>query len=626
MPSVTISTDSESIDILEDRYIRESGAIELITEHNEQQPLPTSFANDRANVARFQERMLAAVTELVDYPRRIPYPNYKQMPRDRRAMSTAFYTIFNTSSPSSITNLLLRTIPLRVQDVLGKSEPKFGDLISLPEPTSEERACWLVYFDGTVRWQMEDVPDDPFVRRKTTCVARRGKYVGSSVDFRGGGVRLDRHTVAAKTKHGGERRQLHHHELCQEGTETNLRVLAVFDRDPRSKPYVPLLETIFMALLGTFAGRESTGRHNPEPCYELYDKIRSCMGIPDIEGDGLNKALSIHQGMIHLNEAIRGSWKREIQSEHEDVKLATGILRNTSKSESQTPTQSSKTEGKSANNTSYGWLQEMRMFMGILHVQHHESPDPLLQGSWQMRDAQTVLTIPGLASKSTKTLLNYNLGRQLPNAPRFFALDLEGHLSSKPPVVEQAAAVAVDSMDSEHDQIAFNVNIENARVVEDKKHPSESEAQDFASNLLKFGTRDYWQYNKETLSGERVDPIRAIAIIQESGITCHDYIVVWHKHYADLSALRFLFSQAGVHGVLPPDDQVIRLPYLFRHNLRPPKGVTCALEFLFSIVFPMHPLRFSHHDALIDSKKTALMALFAEKLCNGESTAVIRGI
>ncbi|KAM0563273.1 hypothetical protein ACHAPJ_000991 [Fusarium lateritium] len=298
VPSTTIAADPESIDILEDKYIRESGAIELTTEYNEQQPVPTSFANDRANVARFQKRMLAAVTELVDYPRRIPYPNYKQLPRDRRAMSTAFYTIFNTSSPSSIANLLLRTIPLRVQDVLGKSEPKFGDLISLPEPTSEERACWLVYFDGTVRWQMEDVPDDPFVRRKTACVARRGKYVGSSVDFRGGGVRLDRHTVAAKTKHSGERRQLHHHELCQEGTETNLRVLAVFDRDPRSKPYVPLLETIFMALLGTFAGRESTGRHNPEPCYELYDKIRSCMGIPDIEGDGLNKALSIHQGMV----------------------------------------------------------------------------------------------------------------------------------------------------------------------------------------------------------------------------------------------------------------------------------------------------------------------------------------
>lgn len=208
--------------------------------------------------------------------------------------------------------------------------------------------------------------------------------------------------------------------------------------------------------------------------------------------------------------------------------------------------------------------------------------------------------------------------RRLPGAPRFFALDLEGHLSRKPPVVEQAAAVDIDLMHRERNQIMFNVNIDNPPVANDEKHSQEAEAQDFCLNLLKFGTRDYWQYNKETLSGERVDPIRASTIIKESGITSQDYIVVWHKNHADVIALRHLLSQAGVQGVLPPDDHVIRLPYLFRHNLDLPKGVVCALEFLFSIFFPTHPLRFDHHDALIDSRKAALMALFAEKLCNGE--------
>lgn len=212
------------------------------------------------------------------------------------------------------------------------------------------------------------------------------------------------------------------------------------------------------------------------------------------------------------------------------------------------------------------------------------------------------------------------------NAPRFFALDLEGHLSKKPPVVEQAAAVDIDLIDSKDDQIMFNVNINNPRVVNGEKGSQEAETQDFGLNLLKFGTRDYWQYNKETLSGERADPAQAGAIIKESGITCHDYIIVWHKHYADVSALRHLLSQTGILGILPPDDHVIRLPYLFRHNLDLPKGVTCALEFLFSIFFPTHPLRLSHHDALIDSKKAALMALLAEKLCNGESTAEMMGL
>ncbi|KAF4449920.1 zinc finger protein 76 (expressed in testis) [Fusarium austroafricanum] len=201
--------------------------------------------------------------------------------------------------------------------------------------------------------------------------------------------------------------------------------------------------------------------------------------------------------------------------------------------------------------------------------------------------------------------------QQLPNAPRFFALDLEGHISRKPPTVEQAAAVDIDSIHNECEQVLFNVNISNPAV----PAAPESETQDFVGNLLNFGPRDYWQYNKETLSGERVSHMRAVAIIQESGITCQDFIVVWHKNYADLNALRYLLSQAGVHGVLPPDDHIIRLNYLFSHNLNLPKGVTCALEFLFSIIFPTHPLRFVHHDALIDSRKTALMALFAEKLC-----------
>lgn len=293
-----IETDLKIADSLEEEYLQESGAINLIMEHKEQPRLTICITNTSRSVSCFQERMLAAVTELVDYPCRIPFPNYKQLPRDRRAMSTAFYTIFNTSSACAITNLLLRTIPLCVQDVLGKPQPSFDELIALPEPTTEERTRWLVYFDGTIRWQMEDHPDDPSIRRKTDRITRRGKYVGSSVDYRGGGVRLDRHISAVNTKHSAERRQLHHQELCQEGTEANLRILAVFDRDLPGKPYVPLLESIFMAFIGTFAGRETIGRHNPEPCYELYDRIRGRANMPDIDGDGLNKALSIHQGMV----------------------------------------------------------------------------------------------------------------------------------------------------------------------------------------------------------------------------------------------------------------------------------------------------------------------------------------
>ncbi|KAI8412689.1 hypothetical protein FOFC_05950 [Fusarium oxysporum] len=238
--SPNVDADLSTADNLEEEYFRESGALELVTGCEKQLALSAYISGTSRNIARFQERILAIVSELINYPRQLPFPNYKQLPRDRRAMSTAFYTIFNTSSASSITKLLLPTVPTQVQDLLGKVSPKFEDLLGLPEPTALEKTRWLVYFDGIVRWEIEDHPDDPFIRRRTGVVVRRGKHVGSSVDYRGGGVRLDWHVSAAKTK------------TSLEGTEANLRILASFDRDPRYKPYVPLLETICMALIGMF--------------------------------------------------------------------------------------------------------------------------------------------------------------------------------------------------------------------------------------------------------------------------------------------------------------------------------------------------------------------------------------
>ncbi|KAH7260537.1 hypothetical protein B0J15DRAFT_582670 [Fusarium solani] len=209
---------------------------------------------------------------------------------------------------------------------------------------------------------------------------------------------------------------------------------------------------------------------------------------------------------------------------------------------------------------------------------------------------------------------------KLSNAPRFFAIDLEGYLVSKPPVVEQAAAVGVDQTLP----VIFNINIDNPQHVDEKLESPD--AGDFHENLLSFGKRDYWHYNKSALSGQSMNPTQAATVIKNSGITENDYLLVWHKTFADASALKHLLSQAGFDGVLPPNSHIIRLPSLFRYNIDLPEGVLRSLEFLFSAFFPDHPLGLSHHDALIDSKKAALMALLAERLCKGEDTADLQGL
>ena len=99
--------------------------------------------------------------------------------------------------------------------------------------------------------------------------------------------------------------------------QSDLRILAVFERDPQIKLYVPIAETLFMLLIGTFVGREKMGEHNPQACYDLYDRVRSRAGIPDIDGDGLNGALPIHQGVFGVSSGRQTYYciicKRELQ-------------------------------------------------------------------------------------------------------------------------------------------------------------------------------------------------------------------------------------------------------------------------------------------------------------------------
>lgn len=213
-------------------------------------------------------------------------------------MGTAFFTILNVSGATLLTAIILARIPHHVQKALGKIQPTLHDLLAMPEPTPDQRKCWLVYVDVTLRWEITGPPKD---RHKTYRILHRGKYVGSSVDYRGGGSRLDKHACTAVTKTSSEKKQRHHEELCKERTEANLRILALFDCDDQIKPYVPLVETIFIVLIGTFVGREKPGLYNPQACYDLYDSIRRRARMPDIEGNGLNGALSIHQGMIGVS-------------------------------------------------------------------------------------------------------------------------------------------------------------------------------------------------------------------------------------------------------------------------------------------------------------------------------------
>lgn len=204
---------------------------------------------------------------------------------------------------------------------------------------------------------------------------------------------------------------------------------------------------------------------------------------------------------------------------------------------------------------------------------------------------------------------------KLPGSPRFFVMDLEGVLSTKPPRMEQAAMVDITSFTGGCPETVFNVNVDNVNP-----SPAYQILGTFRENLLEYGKRDYWHYNKHCLSGVRLTPRLAAEIIKYCGVTPKYFLIVWHRNRLDVSVLRDFLSKAGYYNVLPGKDHIIRLPYLFKHNLDLPDGIPYSLELLFGSFFRENSLRFTHHDALIDSKKAALMTVLAEKLCKGEDT------
>ncbi|PMD47764.1 hypothetical protein L207DRAFT_628350 [Hyaloscypha variabilis F] len=110
------------------------------------------------DVTRFEQRLSAALMELVEYPTQMPYPKFKKLARNARPMGTAIFTIFNVHRASTLAALILERIPHYVQKVLGKIQPTFDDLLQMPEPKPDQTKCWIVYFDGTVRWEILGSP------------------------------------------------------------------------------------------------------------------------------------------------------------------------------------------------------------------------------------------------------------------------------------------------------------------------------------------------------------------------------------------------------------------------------------------------------------------------------------
>lgn len=186
------------------------------------------------------------------------------------------------------------------------------------------------------------------------------------------------------------------------------------------------------------------------------------------------------------------------------------------------------------------------------------------------------------------------------------AVDVE--FDSSRDVVYQAAAVDADSRET-----LFNLKISGATGPYHVGRPI-----NFSEAALKLFSHRHWTYNFTRLTGDDVKTKHAAAArISQSGIKPTDIILVWQTGYTDARMIRALLVKQGFEDIMPPNHRIIRLNYLFHHNLH--ELPTNALEVVYPTILPQHSLRYYSHDALYDSLKTMDMAHEAERFLNSKS-------
>lgn len=88
---------------------------------------------------------------------------------------------------------------------------------------------------------------------------------------------------------------LHYQTLCRQNVQSNFRYLAVFT-DEIESGYLMLLETVFMAILGTYQFHGRTNIDVSPSSYDLVAQIRAEVGLPQVSWLGINAAIPMMQG------------------------------------------------------------------------------------------------------------------------------------------------------------------------------------------------------------------------------------------------------------------------------------------------------------------------------------------
>ncbi|KAF4956216.1 hypothetical protein FGADI_4028 [Fusarium gaditjirri] len=269
------------------------------------------------DVMRFQHNLRSLVERACDHAKSNSMGDWLQLPGELRDLNKGFRGILMREEAKNILDEFVSHMPKLSQKILGKGGLTPHDLQKLPSfPVRLHHR--LTYINAPTRVGLANVirrllPIDPKNYAKAaTCEClpemETKTYVGSSYDKRGGWARLLTHEREANAEKG--KICLHYNFIRQRDVVPFFKVVGVWT-NPTYCPgdvvqnvtkWIPVLFEGFLVLyLGLYT--QDLQCHAPDlqliftqASYDLFQRLRSGLEVPDFRAASLNRAWPLMQG------------------------------------------------------------------------------------------------------------------------------------------------------------------------------------------------------------------------------------------------------------------------------------------------------------------------------------------
>jgi hypothetical protein len=307
----------------------EVNAAKWVADYNASHPVDP----DDEDVLRFNRNLTRIIKRCCRWATEGNISAWYNLPRFEREMTMASRIIFQKAAvnPDNLIQIILEGMPLQTRKVLGKKDLDPLDLLDLPVIP---RKCKhrLVYLDVATRLPRGKIQrvqrvlrgsDGNLSFKEATSPAdlRQASqvklYVGSSVSVPGAHTRIRKHEAIANGHQKEKKLGFHYREVVKADVVPNFRMLGVwqnphadgsFDGQDVALWIAPMVEGLMMVYLGLYTEKHMM-KDLPAiftlPSYDLVNRIRHGIALPDFTDISLNRAWSLCQGFHGSTKPIQ---------------------------------------------------------------------------------------------------------------------------------------------------------------------------------------------------------------------------------------------------------------------------------------------------------------------------------